>query len=629
MITKAKVMTPAEPPRVYSYVRFSTPEQRMGDSERRQLEAAREWAKRKGYELDELTPDRGLSGFHGHHRTRGAFGKFLAMSEADRVPRGSTLVVENVDRLGREAPADALQEVIFKLWNRGVTIQTLSPEEIYEPGCSKSPKFIVLIILLQRAYDESQRKSERIKAVRAEERRQAREEGRKITGRVPHWIRVTWDRSNPKRPKIARMDPIPEAAAAVRRIFQMRLDGMGLKTIEKTLNDDKTGWKPPGVKGRKASGWTTGYIKKILTNVAVVGDFQPRLRKEEEDGTRTRVDCGEAVKGYFPEVVSREVFEAVQAKLQKDPLKGRRGRKKNLLVRLAVCECGNPMRIDDKGNDSPHNYLICDFAVRGVRDEKGELVCTNRTRVRYQECEDLVLDNCPTLKPEDVLPSPEDLEGRRHALKERVRAKKLEAVGLDRQIQTIAKRIGEVGDNQELWDALLARSNDLKSHKQKLGQEEADASKELKELEATEESFTAWQKGITELRQAIKDNPEVRERLNAHLRELIDRVEVFTLGKRCDPEGIYDAMTAGVEDPFNDIPDDLSDFCQDLAKRVNSKEGRFLRVHLKNDFAVDLVPPGSLALGERLDRTRHIPWRTVQPDLFRLYSEWRAGRSGE
>src|SRR5215207_9916504 len=103
-------------PVCFSYVRFSTPEQKMGDSERRQLDAARAWAERKGLRLDEsIRPDRGRSGYHGTHRTKGHLGKFLARVEAGEVPRGSILVVENIDRLGREAPADALQEVIFKL----------------------------------------------------------------------------------------------------------------------------------------------------------------------------------------------------------------------------------------------------------------------------------------------------------------------------------------------------------------------------------------------------------------------------------------------------------------------------------------------------------------------------------
>jgi DNA invertase Pin-like site-specific DNA recombinase len=37
----------------YSYIRFSTPEQALGDSERRQMEAARDYATANGLQLDE------------------------------------------------------------------------------------------------------------------------------------------------------------------------------------------------------------------------------------------------------------------------------------------------------------------------------------------------------------------------------------------------------------------------------------------------------------------------------------------------------------------------------------------------------------------------------------------------
>jgi hypothetical protein len=48
-------------PRVYSYLRFSTTEQGLGDSERRQLQDAQAWVDREGLQLDEQLADRGLS----------------------------------------------------------------------------------------------------------------------------------------------------------------------------------------------------------------------------------------------------------------------------------------------------------------------------------------------------------------------------------------------------------------------------------------------------------------------------------------------------------------------------------------------------------------------------------------
>src|SRR5262245_19340268 len=90
--------------RAYSYIRFSRPEQSLGDSERRQVDAARAYAARKGLDFDETLQlvDRGRSGYKGDHRTKGVLGKFLKAVEAGDVPAGSILIVENLDRLSRE-----------------------------------------------------------------------------------------------------------------------------------------------------------------------------------------------------------------------------------------------------------------------------------------------------------------------------------------------------------------------------------------------------------------------------------------------------------------------------------------------------------------------------------------------
>jgi hypothetical protein len=51
--------------RVYSYTRFSTPEQAQGDSYRRQTEAAAKWAKQRGLILDDALSffDEGVSAY--------------------------------------------------------------------------------------------------------------------------------------------------------------------------------------------------------------------------------------------------------------------------------------------------------------------------------------------------------------------------------------------------------------------------------------------------------------------------------------------------------------------------------------------------------------------------------------
>jgi hypothetical protein len=47
----------------HSYLRYSCPEQALGDSERRQIENARQWAAANGHDYDDSYRDPGISAF--------------------------------------------------------------------------------------------------------------------------------------------------------------------------------------------------------------------------------------------------------------------------------------------------------------------------------------------------------------------------------------------------------------------------------------------------------------------------------------------------------------------------------------------------------------------------------------
>lgn len=196
-------------PKVYSYLRFSTPEQSMGDSERRQVEAAAKWCKENDKVLDKDFDlfDRGVSAYSGKHRKKGKLKLFLEAVENGTVPTGSTLLVENVDRLSRECAETVLREIIFKLWDYGITLQTLTPRESYPPGAASHSKFIGLLIYMNLAHEESEKKSERIKNARNTARKEASEERTILTSRVPDWFNQEIVKQAKKRG-----EPIPKKA---------------------------------------------------------------------------------------------------------------------------------------------------------------------------------------------------------------------------------------------------------------------------------------------------------------------------------------------------------------------------------------------------------------------------------
>ena len=114
--------------KVYSYTRFSTPEQASGDSSRRQSDAALRWAKGKGLELDaalSLT-DEGVSAYRGGNveEDRG-LGAFLFACREGLIERGSYLLVESLDRISRMTPR-RVQRLLDDIVDAGVTIVTLN-----------------------------------------------------------------------------------------------------------------------------------------------------------------------------------------------------------------------------------------------------------------------------------------------------------------------------------------------------------------------------------------------------------------------------------------------------------------------------------------------------------------------
>lgn len=129
--------------KVYSYLRFSDPKQAAGSSADRQMEYARCWAAERGMTLDsELSmQDAGLSAYHQRHITRGALGLFLQAIDDARIPAGSVLVVEGLDRLSRAEPIQA-EAQLAQIINAGITVVTASDGREYNREGSRPSRWI-------------------------------------------------------------------------------------------------------------------------------------------------------------------------------------------------------------------------------------------------------------------------------------------------------------------------------------------------------------------------------------------------------------------------------------------------------------------------------------------------------
>jgi DNA invertase Pin-like site-specific DNA recombinase len=279
-------LAPEEAPRVYSYTRFSTPEQAQGDSQRRQGDGALRWMDRKNAErareglpplvLDERLSlaDLGVSAYRGANiECDKGLGGFLRACREGLIPAGSYLIVESLDRVSRMTPR-RVSRILDDIVDAGVIIATLGDGQEYDADRLDSDPTALLIALMVswRAHEESKVKGQRLSAAWAEKRERVRD-GRdaKLTGKGPSWLRWTpegWQECQPH-------------ADTVRRIYRMTLDGVGEHKIAETLNSERV-----PIMGRGAM-WHRSTVAKVLRSPSVIGTLVPG-RMDHSEGKKQR-----------------------------------------------------------------------------------------------------------------------------------------------------------------------------------------------------------------------------------------------------------------------------------------------------------------------------------------------------
>jgi DNA invertase Pin-like site-specific DNA recombinase len=346
-------------PKVFSYIRFSSPEQAKGDSLRRQTEKAAAWSERRGLALDTSLRDLGISAFRGANRDTGALRSFLQLVEKGEIEKGSILIVESLDRISREAVLDAAAR-LFDLIREGITVVTLSDGQEYSAERLRDDwtPLIVSIAIMARAHEESKIKGQRVGEAWAKKKNAARAEKRPLTSRCPEWLRI----------ENGRFVPRAERVDIVQRIFAETIAGHGRRTIVKGLNRDNV----PTFRGKL--GWQESSVAKVVTSRMVLGEYQPHSGTHK---ARNRKPDGEPIKDYYPPIVDEETYwraqRALQGRLVGGGRKGASG--SHILQGIAKCaECGSSMHIINKG-PSPKGgiYYLCSSSRRATGCENGKL----------------------------------------------------------------------------------------------------------------------------------------------------------------------------------------------------------------------------------------------------------------
>lgn len=339
---------------------MSTPEQRKGDSFRRQISASTRYAERHGLQLverNEAYEDIGVSAFKGRNIRSGALGRFLEAVRSGTIARGSYLLVESLDRVSRETPYDA-SATMRDIVDEGINVVDLSDNDrLYNTTVLRedSQSYMRMVVRFERAHDESKTKSERVKEAWSAKRLLAKRGTRKMTTWCPAWLRLSKDRTT--------YETIEKNAKAVRWIFNEAVEGRGIFAITRRLNEQAL-FATFG----KSKGWHPSYIIKILKNKATIGIYQPTKIRGR---AATEQDLAEhSIAGYYPAIIGEELFFRVQRGLA-DRRSNGGGRKgvnfTNLFtgLKMLCAYCGGPIRFENKGSGPKGgHYFICDGARR-------------------------------------------------------------------------------------------------------------------------------------------------------------------------------------------------------------------------------------------------------------------------
>jgi DNA invertase Pin-like site-specific DNA recombinase len=486
------------PTLAFSYVRFSTAEQMKGDSLRRQTELAEAYCRKKGWKLDAALSlrDLGVSAFRGKNALVGNLGIFLAAVKRGTVAPGSALIVESVDRISRQG-IDEGYDIIKSILKAGILLVTLSPEREFGPEAVKSLSrgALELQLILERAAEESERKSVRVGAAWRQKKQRGRETGEVITRQLPAWVEE----------RGGKLRLVPARAAVVRRIFQLAAGGYGLSSIVKRLTDERVA--PFG----KADKWGRSYIGHILKDRRAVGEFQPRNYLD-------RSADGEPIPNYFPAAVTEAEWHAARAgAAQRRHRQGRISKEVNLFsCMLKRAGDGDTVCVTTQSGTRAGRPTSLRVLRNNSSMEGRERSCT----FPLEAFEAAVLKMLREIDPHEILNGDEEPD------ESFVLAGQLADV--EASLKAIEADLDEHGDSPALFRRLRAKEEQKQDLSARLIEAQQKAARPLS---------AAWGEAKT-LLAALADAPDqadARLRLRSALRRIVDSIWVLIV-PRSRPE---------------------------------------------------------------------------------------------
>jgi DNA invertase Pin-like site-specific DNA recombinase len=464
---------------VYSYARWSSEQQTLGDSERRQISQAQRFAEQHGLKLsNETFEDRGVSAWKGDHRETGRLGALLA-----KVSEGDAITIDCYSRWSREHPLDGLN-ALRETTDKGVTVHFTSAGLSISRDNFRS-MFAMLSMHAQLSNAETEEKSRNIRSA-YQGRREEMQKGKIGFGRLPAWLKWSAPADQPERKPL-----IDEAKAnIVRKIFALSAEGKGVRQIERDMRAKNI--KP--ISNSKKADWNARFVHRLIGDRGVLG-YHP--------GSEVAV---------YPAIVDQDLFESANRQLKNRQTSTVRHSVENnsLFTKLAYCSaCGSPMgkQTTNTSKGRKYAYLVCTGSVR----QKTNCPCTGLPYDAFEKSFAFMLSH--SIKVREYLADDSSGPSQVDILRGRLE-------GVHKRFNKISAMIeGDDNPSRTLNDQL----KELETEEDKLNQQiEAESARQK----------TPALKSYGELAALDMSNQEHRSKIRVLLRDVVTRITVEVAEKR-------------------------------------------------------------------------------------------------
>lgn len=492
---------------------MSTSEQLRGFSLERQRKLIADFAAKNGLSVEEenTLEDIGRSSFSDDAQQK-ELTRFFENLNAGKYEPGDVFALENIDRLTRRGPIDALMKV-NQIISKGLKLAIISDKEQRILEEIDVFSIITLSIDASRANKESQVKSEKGLFNWQEKRNLAASQKIAMTSQAPAWLDTEifyiFDEEKKKNIKRRKYVLNEEKAEAVRLIFNLYSSGNGALKIKNILNERNI----PTFKG--APYWEPSIITKILKNPATFGLYQP---KKQGTGKRDLVAAGEPINDYFPAVITRDLFEQCERIREGNGTrKGRKGKLfTNLFTGLLTCQkCGGPIHLINPGIDKRNKvqksiyYLVCKRA-------KFTKECTTK-RVRYDDFENALLRAIQEINLADILNENNPLE----TLVKKQRSKETEINKKKKLIENFQRQFLE--NDGDLPAFMISQAKEAEISIKELENQQREIASEIAQL-------NIYNSNVDNAIEELKEKPdyETRSKINLLFHEIIKNISLDT-----------------------------------------------------------------------------------------------------